>query len=241
MGIDAFLGWLADHQAVDLSFPLEEGMPALPDSSRYFHMLWDSYWHGDAGVDYQILLNEHTGTHVDAPAHMMRDGHPAHLWIDEMPPTSLVGRAAVIDAADTPPDSDFGVRVLERFVRESGPVRPGDIALFRTGWATRWSLRPDSGAYIRGYPGADLPLAEALVGLGVKAVGLDTPSIERFNEQMHFPVHELLLANRVMVIENLTNLERLPPFCVFIALPLPIKGGSGSPLRPLAFIPKGQD
>ena len=240
MDADTFLRWLADHDVVDLSHPLEEGMPALPDSSRYFHMLWDSYWHGDAGVDYQIILNEHSGTHVDAPAHMMRDEHPAHLWIDQMSATSLVGRAAVIDATDTPPTSDFGLAVLHRFQRESGPIRRGDIALFRTGWSEKWKSRPDSRAYMDGYPGTDVPLAQALVELGVKAVGLDTPSIERFDEELTFPVHELLLANRVMLMENLTNLERLPPFCIVIAIPLAIKGGSGSPIRPLAFVPKNR-
>lgn len=54
---------------MDLSQTLEEGIPNFPTHSRYYHELWESYWHGDVAVAYQLIMNEHPGMHVDAPAH----------------------------------------------------------------------------------------------------------------------------------------------------------------------------
>ena len=51
------------------------------------------------------------------------------------------------------------------------------------------------------------------------------------------PAHHALLGNEVYVVENLKNLDRLPPFCLFVALPLKIRGGSGSPVRAIALVP----
>jgi kynurenine formamidase len=55
------------------------------------------------------------------------------------------------------------------------------------------------------------------------------------------PAHYVLLPERTMILENLANLDRLPPFSLFLALPLKILGGSGSPLRAIGFVPKTAD
>lgn len=228
---------LADYDAIDLSQTLEEGMPSFPTHSRYYHELWESYWHGDVAVAYQVIMNEHSGTHVDAPAHFIRDGHPAHVWIDEMPVTALLGRAATIDVTDVAPRALFGPEVLDRFEAEHGPIHPGDIVLFRTGWSEKWKVRPDSGPYVRDWPGLNRTLAEELRARRVAAVGSDSMSPDRDGTE-DYPVHYVLLPERAMILENLTNLDRLPAFSLFVALPLKIKGGSGSPVRAVAFVPK---
>jgi kynurenine formamidase len=228
---------LANYDVVDLSHTLQEGMPTYPTHSRYFHTLCESYWHGEIAVQYQILINEHTATHVDAPAHIIRDGHPAHVWIDELPATCLFGRAVTIDVTDVAGSAKFGPSVLERFEQQHGGIEKDDIVLFRTGWDRKWKLKPDSGPYLSDWPAPEPELAEALVKRGVRAVGSDAIALDECGN-FALPVHNILLSNRILMVENLANLDRIPPFSLFIAIPLKIEGGSGSPIRPLAFVPK---
>lgn len=225
------------YTVVDLSHALEEGMPAHPSHSRYFHELWESYWHGDLAVAYQLLLNEHSGTHVDAPAHFMRDGHPHHTWIDELPPTSLWGRAVTINVSETPPATYYGLPEVESFESSHGPIQEGDIVLFNTGWASKWALRPDSSSYLHGWPGPSRDLCEWLRDRKVRAVGCDNLGMDA-DIPGEYVAHLTFLGAGIPIIENLTNLDRMEPIGLFMATPLKIAGGSGSPLRALGFVPR---
>lgn len=237
-GADALPAMLGRHRVVDLSQPMEAGMPSFPTQSRYFHELWNSYWHGETSVSYQIIMNEHSGTHVDAPGHSMGDGHAHQTWVDAMPLECLIGRAATVDISDTPPNSLFDIEAMESFEKLHGPLRGGDIVLFNTGWAGKWALRPDFQPYLQDWPAPTPRLCEWLVGHGVKAVGCDNMALDAPGSK-DFPAHLILLGNGIPILENLTNLHMLPSFCTFVALPLKIAAGSGSPLRPVAFVPKG--
>ena len=83
-------------ESVDLSQPLEEGMPVWPTLSHYFKTLWCSIHYGDQATAHQLVLNEHTGTHVDAPAHFLPPDHPHHRWVDEVPLERWMGRACLV-------------------------------------------------------------------------------------------------------------------------------------------------
>ncbi len=227
---------LRDYEVIDLSHTLEEGIPTYPRPTPYSHSLFESYWHGDRASSYEILMNEHTGTHMDAPAHFIPEG-PAHVWVDELPPTCLMGRGVMMDVSDTPPKTAFGLSVLEKFEQQHGPIKEGDIVLFRTGWDRKWKLKPDFGPFVRDWPGPSGEVAQALVQRRVKAVGIDVTALDTYGNP-ELPCHNILLGNGIPLIENVANLDRLPPFSIFIAMPLKIKWGSGSPLRPLAFVPK---
>ncbi|MGO2659975.1 cyclase family protein [Mycetocola reblochoni] len=224
------------YRPIDLSHRIEERMPSYPTHSRFFRTLWESYWHGERAVAYQLLLNEHTGTHVDAPAHFMRDGHEQHRWIDEVDPTLLLGRGVVIHIADGDVDDGlYGIDVLERFEREHGAVRRGDVVLFDTGWHRKWALKPDSDAYLVGWPGPTEELALALVERGISAAGSDNIGFDKHGTE-GFPAHYALLGNGILIMENLAALSELPPSFQFLGMPLNIVGGSGSPIRAVAFV-----
>jgi arylformamidase len=228
---------LEGYDVVDLSHRLEEGMPNFPTHSQFSHEIWESYWKGDVAVAYQISMNEHSGTHVDAPAHFIQDGHPQHVWIDAIDPTALMARTALIDVSDTRPGTDFGPEMLERFEGEHGPVVAGDLVLFRTGWHEKWDIKEE---FLKDWPGPSVELAGTLAdrkvaGVGTDAIGLDT------YQNMSYPVHYELLGKGILILENMANLSRLPPFFYVMAIPLSIADGSGSPLRPLAFIPKAKN
>jgi kynurenine formamidase len=187
---------------------------------------------------------EHGGTHLDSPIHFSARGNTT----DEVPLRKLVGPAVTVDvreqaAADR--DHLIGVADLEAFEEQNGRIERGTIVLLRTGWASRW---PDAQRYLgtaeRGaaavpklhFPGLAPAGARWLVERGVRAVGIDTASIDR-GQSTTFQAHRILAAAQMPVFENLARLDQLPAegFQV-IALPMKIDGGSGGPLRAMAII-----
>ena len=100
----------------------------------------------------------------------------------------------------------------------------------------RWTTGPEGRRFLEDWPGLSGEAAEYLVGKGVSLVGCDTLAIDA-TVSTENPAHYALLGNEVYIVENLKNLDRLPPFCLFLALPLKIKGGSGSPVRAVALVP----
>lgn len=186
---------------VDLSLPLGEETELYPGDPPVSIKPWALIWR-DGYYMNVIKMGEHTGTHVDAPAHFIPNGKT----VDEMPLERFMGRGIVID-----------VRGGE------GEVKLGEI--------------PDSGYYNRivlfltGGRELSPEVALFLAAEGVKAVGTDAMSIG------DEAVHTILLSEEVPIFENLTNLEALlGKEFTFIAFPLRIKNGSGSPVRAVAVL-----
>jgi kynurenine formamidase len=87
------------------------------------------------------------------------------------------------------------------------------------------------------FPGIDSAVAQWLVERQVRAVGIDTPSID-YGQSNTYPTHRVLSGANIPAFENLANLDRLPQTGSFVvALPMKIKGGSGGPLRIVAVVP----
>lgn len=225
---------------VDLSQSYEEHMPNYPTHSKFYHNLWGSYWHGDRSLSYQLVMNEHNGTHVDAPAHFISDAKPeAHITIDQIPPTRLIGRGARLDCRNFKEADYVPKSFVTAWEAGHGALRAGDIVLFDFGWSAYWGLRPNNQRYLADWPGVSLEAAEYLVERSVAAVGVDTLSPDPPKALQTKPVHPHLLEKQVLIIENLSNLDQLPDFFLFLALPLKIRGGSGSPVRAVALVPSG--
>src|SRR5438552_9477252 len=125
--VERLLTLLDDFEVVDLSHPLEELMPVFPVLSKFYHTLWLSISHGDPANAYQIIMNEHTGTHVDAPAHYVQPGHPQHKWVDQVPVEQWMGRAAIIDCRDVAPKLTATPKKIEEWEAENGRLQRGDI------------------------------------------------------------------------------------------------------------------
>ncbi|MDP9378825.1 MAG: cyclase family protein [Chloroflexota bacterium] len=234
--VEALVAAQSSCSVVDLSHTLEERMPVWPALSKYYHSLWYSIHLGDAATSYLLTLSEHTGTHVDAPGHFMPPGHPQHRWVDEVPPETWMGRAAIIDCRDAAPQSAVSPQTVLQWEAEHGAVRAGDIVVFNFGWHEKWATRPHDMDFMTNWPGLGVPCAELLVERGVKAVGVDTLSPDVYGTPGD-PIHRTLLGKGVVIIENLANLNVLPAVCYLIALPLKIKEGTGSPIRAVALVP----
>jgi kynurenine formamidase len=220
---------------VDLSHTLEEGIPAYPTHARFGLTLYESYEYGDVARHYGLTMSEHTGTHMDAPLHFIQEG-PAHYGTDEVPLDRLAGRAATIEATGLGPGELLNVGRIEDWEEEHGAIEVGDRVLIRYGWDRRWTAGPEGRRFLEDWPGLSGEAAEYLVGKGVSLVGCDTLAIDA-TVSVENPAHYALLGNEVYIVENLKNLDRLPPFCLLLALPLKIKGGSGSPVRAVALVP----
>ncbi len=188
---------------------------------------------------------EHGGTHLDAPVHFAEGRHTS----DQVPLDRLIGPAVVLDVSEqAEADRDYQVDLpaLEQWEAEHGPVQEGTIVLVRTGWSSRW---PDKARYLGTsrigpeavaelhFPGIDSAVAHRLVERKIRAVGIDTPSIDRGQSSM-FLTHRILLGENNPAFENVAHLDRLPPTGSFVvALPMKIRGGSGGPLRIVALVP----
>jgi kynurenine formamidase len=171
---------------------------------------------------------------MDAPLHFISEG-PAHYGTDEIPLDCLAGRAATIEATDLGAGGLLGVGRIEAWEEEHGPIEAGDRVLIRYGWDRRWTTGPERRHFLEDWPGLSGEAAKYLVGKGVSLVGCDTLAVDA-TVSTENPAHYALLGSEVYIVENLKNLDRLPPFCFFLALPLKIKGGSGSPVRAVALV-----
>ena len=223
-------------EIVDLSHTLEENMPVWPTHPRFFHNLMESQDFGDVSCHYQLIMGEHAGTHIDAPLHFVREG-PKRYGIDQVSLDAMRGRAATIQAADPLPDGLLTRHHLEAWEAANGPIQAGDVVLIRFGWDKYWATRPEEASFLADWPGIARDAAEYLLEKGVKLVGTDALALDVFGTTEHI-AHQVLLNNEVLIVENLKNLDRLPPFSYFMGFPLKIRDGSGSPMRAIAVIPR---
>jgi len=155
----------------------------------------------------------------------------------------------VVDVSEqATPDYQITVEDLAEWESRHGPIPPGTILLLRTGWGERW---PDPFLYL----GTDMKGPEAVPELHfpglspeaagwlaenreIDAIGIDTPSID-YGQSTTFETHQILYGLNMPGFENVANLQEVPEWGAFlVALPMKIEGGSGGPLRVVAFIPE---
>jgi kynurenine formamidase len=118
----------------------------------------------------------------------------------------------------------------------------GDIAIFNFGWLKRhWRKDALWTIYAKNSPGLTEPAVKMLYERGIKALGSDLIACDQAIKdgvpEKSWAHEEYMLPNGIPLLEELANLEALPARCFFMALPLKIKDGSGSPLRAVALVP----
>jgi arylformamidase len=161
----------------------------------------------------RYAFGSHTGTHIDAPLHFIENG----ATVDQLPLSLLIGRARVVEV--TAPRIDE--TALEEF-----DFTPDARVLFKTRNSYLWSQKKFVEDYVYITPGA----ARALVNQGIKVVGIDYLSVEKFGVET-FDTHLILLQAGTVIIEGLDLREVEPGDYELICLPLNIKDGDGAPAR----------
>ena len=237
---------LSKYTIVDLTHAYGPSTVFWPTSPTKFELEKLAYGQTPGGFFYAantLRTPEHGGTHLDAPIHFSEKGRTA----EQIPLEQLIAPAVVIDVSDrTAADRDYRLTPEDvlAFEKRHGTIPRGSIVLLRTGWSRHW---PNVKAYLGddtpgdasklSFPSFGADAARLLVeARGVAALGVDTASIDS-GKSTDFQVHRLAAARNVPGLENLTNLDRLPPRgAVVIALPMKIEGGSGGPLRAVALV-----
>jgi len=238
---------LARGAWLDLSYPFDSTTIYWP-TARPFTLQAVSAQRTAAGFYYaanDFAAAEHGGTHLDAPIHFAE----GRRTTDQLGLDQLIGPAVVIDTkglAEGERDPLIGPDELAAWEAAHGAIAAGTIVLFRTGRGAWW---PDRLRYLGTartgaaavpelhFPGLDPATARLLVQRGVRAVGIDTPSID-CGQSATFETHQILAGAEVPIFENVAALDRLPVTGSFVvALPMKIGGGSGGPLRIAAWVP----
>lgn len=212
-----------------------------------------------------MQMHEHSGTHFDATSHCIPpagSGLPyasdASAWGDETPLGALQGPAVVVDTRGLRSgDNEPGVSplVTPDYLREwedqYGDFGPGDVVIFLTGWDEYWV--PSASVWGKEHPyraptsyrGGDMPgwpapNSEAVVYLlekGVELLATDAPTLGAAQDINS--VHYELLGRGKVMVESLTQLDRLPTRgSYFVFLPLKVARSSGCPGRAFAYVPR---
>ena len=220
-------------EIIDLTQVFEPGMPvmpALPPPAIWPVLRQDEGDYVNANV---IQYCEHSGTHLDSPAHFVKGG----TTLESLPLDKLIGPAVVLDLTGKQGDVPIDVSDLEAAQRSASSIEPGDVVLLRSDHSLLWDVKPRNRAFIEdGWPYLTSEAARYLLQAGIRALGVETPDPDRLGAT-EFPTHYALLPAGVPIIENLCNLNRIGLFrCEFMALPLKVRGGTGGPCRALAFV-----
>jgi kynurenine formamidase len=164
---------------------------------------------------------------LDAPYHFIENG----LKIHEIGLTRLV-REAVLIMSKKKANQSITKNDIQEFEKKHGKIPKNSTVVFCTGWQKM--LHNDS--YFIKNPGLSEAAAKYLVSKKTNLVGIDSPSID-FKGSRRFSVHHIFSKNNILIVENLTNLEKIKSSEFhFVVLPLKLKGATGSPVRAIAFI-----
>lgn len=227
-------------RVVSLSHTLQPGVPCWPgDPPMSIEPVAEL--HQDGYYLNRLTLGEHTGTHVNAPNHFFAGGR----GVDQLPADLLVLPAVVIDcrqAAAANPDFVLTPSDIGRFEERFGLVPPGSAVLLLTGWHARW---PDEQTYLNAgpdgrfhFPGFGEDAVRFLLEeRGASAFGIDTHGLDPGADDT-YSANKRALAHGALVLENLTNLDLLPPIGSTVVIGvLRVAGGSGAPAAVLALAP----
>jgi kynurenine formamidase len=207
--------------AIDLSHAMEPGMPYFPGTEPpAFSRPFTVASHGFA--EQKIAMLTHSGTHMDAPAHIFGSGKT----LEQLGLPHFVGRAAALDLSRLSAPV-IGLDALRPF---QGLLAGKDFVLLHTGWSARWGNE----GYFRDYPVLAESAAQWLAGFAFKGIGIDAISFDA-PDSTALPVHHVFLSRDIVLIENLVNLERIPTNdFIFCCLPLKIVDADGAPARAIA-------
>jgi kynurenine formamidase len=203
---------------IDLSHTLDDSTPTYPEAhekSPLFEQTASIEHNGYA--NWNLTTGLHLGTHIDAPAHMLMNTNT----IDKIPLKQLCCIAHVVDAHEK--------SIIDSELIESTPCQEGDALIIYTGHDTYYR-QPK---YFEQHPVLTEQAAHAIIAKKIGLVGFDTPSPDRFP----FAIHKLLFSRNIIIIENLTRVQKLLGIRHIMIFALPLKCKTdGAPARVIAVI-----
>jgi len=208
---------------IDLTHPFADDMPVYPGLPRpSFRPIARVESDGYAMSEYHLL--NHIGTHVDAPSHLVAGGDT----LDEIPPARLITDAVTIDVSARPP----GALPLAELEPQLDAIRAGDLVLLHSDNGRRYG----TDEYWTGWSYPDADATRALIERGISGVGFDGPSADPVDTP-DYALHRLWLEGGKLILENLANLDQLPPRAQVVIAPLKVRAANGAPVRAFALLP----
>jgi kynurenine formamidase len=234
-----------ESKVVDLTHSFNSSTVYWPTATQ-FELKQVAHGHDAHGRWYaanDFSASEHGGTHIDAPIHFA----PGGATTERIPLTQLIAPARVIDVRlECAADRNYllSPEDIRRHELLHGRIPAGAAVLVLTGHGAFYPRVIDYlGSDRRGsaeglhFPGISAAAAQVLVERKVDLVGLDTASLDH-GPSRDFAAHRVFAAADIPGLENLANLERLPPAgATIIALPMKIERGTGGPCRVMALLP----
>lgn len=201
----------------DLSHRLNNDSPVYPgkDKPRFQDAATIDK---DGYRETHMVFDSHLGTHIDAPAHMLKEG----MTLDKLPVSAFAGSALIIEVP-------HGTTIIEKSFLESfeNNIKSAGFLLFKTGWSQFWGLP----SYFEGFPTLSTAAVEWLLQFPLKGIGFDAISADPV-ESTDFPNHYLIFGNGLIIIENLCFPDDLAEHDgEFSCFPLPYENADGSPVR----------
>ncbi len=204
---------------IDLTHPLRNNITYYPGTLEPH---FDNFYtiQKDGFAEMQISMLTHNGTHIDAPCHILAGTKS----LDDFILDKFIGKGIIIDCTNT---KSITLDLLKSKEKE---IKEAEFIMFYTGWQSKWNT-PN---YFDEFPVLTSEATEWLLKFEIKAIGFDTISADKTADS-HLPIHHLLLAKEILIIENLTNLDKLiGKSFEFNCIPLKIDKTDGSPVRAFA-------
>lgn len=227
---------LFHYKLIDLTHILDGSIPTWSGSCGFNHKMLLNY--SDCKDEYkfrvmEVKMNAGIGTHMDAPSHCIAGGK----CISDFDINDLVFPCIVIDVSEKCYDRySVSMQDIIEFESKFDTIPKGSCVMINTGWSKFWS---SASKYHNNhiFPSISHEAAELLLNRGVNAIGIDTLSPDRPEDG--FKVHQSFLSAGKIIIENVANLDLMPPIGSFImSLPIKIKDGTEAPIRLVGLINK---
>ena len=211
-------------KVIDLSHTISPDMPVFPGTQPPIFKVPVSI-DIDGYLEKKMTLFSHTGTHVDAPAHMIKEA----ATLDQMAINQFTGNGFIIDVSDFKYLSitkDYLINFQDKF-------EGNDFVLIHSGWSDYWG----NDNYFKDYPVLDQEAANWISQFNIKGIGIDMISVDTIDSTEHIN-HKILLDKGFIIVENLNNLKYLKNNSfTFYCFPLKITSADGAPTRAVAILP----
>lgn len=203
---------------IDLTHTIEEGMPVYPGTLPPKITLANTVAK-DGFAEIKMTMFSHTGTHMDAPSHMIAGGKN----LEDYPAAHFFGKALLMDISESIPSLES---IKSLTIQEEGV----EMIVIKTAWSQHWGTEK----YFHGFPVLTPQHYKYLISQGIKCIALDAISVDPVGSKA-FENHLTLLSQGVTIAENLTNLDKIP--CDrfrLVLLPLKVKNSDGFSIRAIA-------
>ncbi|MBW6536304.1 MAG: cyclase family protein [Mariniphaga sp.] len=201
----------------DLSHLLNNETPVFPGMGK-LRFQTAATIEKDGYRETRFEMDSHTGTHMDAPAHMLKNGKT----LDQLPVDTFAGKALII-----PVPENAELIEKEFLLPFEKQLKEVDFVLFKTGWSKFWGTP----RYFENFPTPDSEAIEWLLNFSLKGIGFDVVSADLL-KSITYPNHFNILGKGLVIIENLRFPDALTETQGrFFCFPLPYENADGSPVR----------